>query len=241
MSQVSYYYAVIYICAVMLRLICCLGVKIDWVQCDGCELWFHLKCVGMSPSQCSDDDEYHCPTCVQAASSPPTKSRHHSKVPCSSSPVSSTHKKKASKRPDSVDPVPSSKSKSSAAKTVVTSALPVFGTAKQTVAVVTSAVSSKDSLSLSVDSSPPRTVAAGGFEAFARPGGSTKLCEFSTLAQSAARRSTTTTVSTGSTSGSKDDSNSKGKSLSTTTAGSSFTFGQYLYTPWLAKNALAPR
>ena len=203
------------------------GAKIDWVQCDGCELWYHLKCVGLKPDQCTDDDDYHCPMCarrspppVAAAPSPPAPSQLTSKLPTSSTasaPGSSAVKRKASKRPpERVDPLPNSKLKASTAKTVS----------------VTSAVSSKDSPSPSVDSNPSRTVATGGFAAFAGPGsfGGTKLFEFSTLAQNAVRRPSTTC--------SKDD--GPGKSLSATT-GSSFTFGQYLYTPWLAKSALAPR
>jgi len=103
-------------------------------------------------------------------------------------------------------------------------------------------VSSKDTLSQSVDSSPLQTVASGGgFAAFARAGnfgGGTKLFEFSTLAQNAVRRPSTTCSS----SGGRDETPAKTASGS---AGSSFTFGQYLYTPWLTKNAtknaLTPR
>jgi len=40
------------------------GSKINWVQCDGCELWYHLVCVGLTPSQVADDSyEYHCDDC----------------------------------------------------------------------------------------------------------------------------------------------------------------------------------
>jgi len=215
------------------------------VQCDGCELWYHLKCVGMTPDQCNDDDEYHCPPCVRrssppaAAPSPPAASRHTGKLPPSSSTSpsgSSGVKKKTPKRPERVDPSPNSKSKASATKTVVTSAAPLFETVKQTLAV-SSAVSSKETPSQPVDSHPVRTVATGGFAAFAGPGsfGGAKLFEFSTLAQNAAVRRPSTTCSTSS---SRDE--TPGKALSATT-GSSFSFGQYLYTPWLAKSALAPR
>ena len=42
----------------------CEGSKINWVQCDGCELWYHLVCVGLTPSQVADDSyEYHCDDC----------------------------------------------------------------------------------------------------------------------------------------------------------------------------------
>lgn len=207
----------------------CLGAKIDWVQCDGCELWYHLKCVGLTPDQCTDDDDYHCPACTRHSSLP---ARQPTKLPASAA------KRKTPKRLEAVDPPevkPERKSKVSSAKMAVTSAAPVFGAVKPA-AVVSSAVSSKDTPTQLVDSNPLRTVATGGFAAFARPGsfGNTKLFEFSTLAQNAVRRPGTIC----SASSSRDE--PSGKSLSAS-GSSSFTVGQYLYTPWLAKNALAPR
>lgn len=220
-----------------------IGAKIDWVQCDGCELWYHLKCVGLTPDQCSDDEEYHCPTCVRhslpplPAPSPPTSPRHVSKLPtlAALSVGSSAGKKKTAKRPERADPSSNSKSKAGTAKTVVVPDVPMCETVKQTVAV-SSPVSSNDTPSKSVDSDQLQTVATGGFAPFARPDsfGGAKLFEFSTLAQNAVRRPSTSC----STSSNRDS--APGKSLSATT-GSSFTFGQYLYTPWLAKSALAPR
>ena len=223
------------------------------MQCDGCELWYHLKCVGLTPDQCNDDDDYHCPACAPRRSSPPactpsqpTPPRHSGKLPSSlaSSPRSSAAKRKTSKRPEGADPLPGSKSKSGASKTVAAPAAtpvaapetPAFGTV-QLIAAVSAASASRDTPSQPVDSSPQQTVASGGgFAAFARAGnfGGTKLFEFSTLAQNAVRRPSATCSSTGG----RDE--TPGKSVSSS-AGSSFTFGQYLYTPWLAKSALAPR
>ena len=230
---------------IMRVLVCRLGAKIDWVQCDGCELWYHLKCVGLTPDQCNDNDEYHCPACSPRRSSPPastpsppTPPQHKTPSSSSSSPRASVAKRKTPKRPEGVDPSPGGKSKTSSSRTVAPSSMPAFGTLKPN-AAVSSAVLSKDTVSQSVDSSPPmQTVSSGGsgFAAFARAGnvGGTKLFEFSTLAQNAVRRPSTSCSS----SGSRDE--SLGKSVSDS-AGSSFTFGQYLYTPWLAKSALAPR
>ncbi|XP_006815984.1 LOW QUALITY PROTEIN: lysine-specific demethylase 5A [Saccoglossus kowalevskii] len=41
------------------------GDDINWVQCDGgCELWFHLVCIGLSEEQAQKDD-YICKTCTR--------------------------------------------------------------------------------------------------------------------------------------------------------------------------------
>ncbi|XP_078594728.1 lysine-specific demethylase 5A-like isoform X17 [Branchiostoma floridae x Branchiostoma japonicum] len=38
------------------------GDEVDWVQCDRCEEWFHLVCVGLK-HQPTDDEEYVCRCC----------------------------------------------------------------------------------------------------------------------------------------------------------------------------------
>lgn len=40
-----------------------LGDEVDWVQCDKCELWFHLTCLGLSKRDVSADDDFVCRTC----------------------------------------------------------------------------------------------------------------------------------------------------------------------------------
>jgi hypothetical protein len=42
---------------------CFAGREVDWVQCDNCQLWFHLICVGLSKTDVSDDKDYICRTC----------------------------------------------------------------------------------------------------------------------------------------------------------------------------------
>ncbi len=37
--------------------------QVDWVQCDGCELWFHLYCIGLKPEQVSEDEDFLCKNC----------------------------------------------------------------------------------------------------------------------------------------------------------------------------------
>ena len=37
--------------------------KVHWVQCDGCELWFHLYCIGLKPEQVSEDEDFICKAC----------------------------------------------------------------------------------------------------------------------------------------------------------------------------------
>ena len=37
--------------------------KVDWVQCDKCELWYHLVCIGLTMERVSDDREFICGKC----------------------------------------------------------------------------------------------------------------------------------------------------------------------------------
>ena len=37
--------------------------EVSWVQCDRCELWFHMKCIGVNEQDFTDDDEYICTRC----------------------------------------------------------------------------------------------------------------------------------------------------------------------------------
>ncbi|XP_067685038.1 lysine-specific demethylase 5A-like isoform X3 [Haliotis asinina] len=41
------------------------GEEVNWVQCDSCEKWFHLLCVGLGKEEVSEDEEYVCFQCVQ--------------------------------------------------------------------------------------------------------------------------------------------------------------------------------
>ena len=40
-----------------------LGEEVEWVQCDTCENWYHLVCVGISAHEANSADEYVCPYC----------------------------------------------------------------------------------------------------------------------------------------------------------------------------------
>ena len=35
----------------------------NWVQCDRCEEWYHLLCVGLSSEEVTEDEEYECFKC----------------------------------------------------------------------------------------------------------------------------------------------------------------------------------
>ena len=35
-----------------------------FVQCDGCDQWFHTKCHGISPQQADEMEEYFCQDCA---------------------------------------------------------------------------------------------------------------------------------------------------------------------------------
>lgn len=39
------------------------GKQVHWVQCDGCQLWFHLYCIGLKPAQISEEEDFMCRTC----------------------------------------------------------------------------------------------------------------------------------------------------------------------------------
>jgi len=39
------------------------GKDIHWVQCDGCELWLHLNCIGLRPSDVTEDEDFICRDC----------------------------------------------------------------------------------------------------------------------------------------------------------------------------------
>ena len=40
------------------------GQNVDWVQCDGCEGWFHYVCVGLKTGDVHEDEEYMCLRCT---------------------------------------------------------------------------------------------------------------------------------------------------------------------------------
>merc|ERR1712066_196698 len=39
------------------------GKEVHWVQCDGCELWLHLNCIGLRPHDVSEDEDFICRDC----------------------------------------------------------------------------------------------------------------------------------------------------------------------------------
>lgn len=44
--------------------------EVDWVQCDGgCELWFHLFCVGLDKRDVKEDEDFICRVCQNRGSS----------------------------------------------------------------------------------------------------------------------------------------------------------------------------
>lgn len=57
------------------------GDEVGWVQCDTCEKWYHLACVGLSPEKAEAMDSYNCKTCTGEGSS--TNSAVGTPVPAS--------------------------------------------------------------------------------------------------------------------------------------------------------------
>ncbi|KAL5014006.1 hypothetical protein ScPMuIL_008276 [Solemya velum] len=46
-----------------------IGDEVNWVQCDRCEEWFHLLCVGLGDDEITEDEEYECFRCKQGVQS----------------------------------------------------------------------------------------------------------------------------------------------------------------------------
>lgn len=42
----------------------------NWVQCDRCELWFHLLCVGLAADEVSENEDYVCFQCQKSVRPP---------------------------------------------------------------------------------------------------------------------------------------------------------------------------
>ena len=40
-----------------------LVLQVHWVQCDKCELWYHLYCIGLKPHDIKEDEDFICKFC----------------------------------------------------------------------------------------------------------------------------------------------------------------------------------
>lgn len=40
------------------------GDEVDWIQCDSCQLWFHLVCIGLSSEKAEALDSFKCSLCT---------------------------------------------------------------------------------------------------------------------------------------------------------------------------------
>jgi len=40
------------------------GPHVYWVQCDTCDLWYHMACIGLEQSQVSEEEDFNCRNCV---------------------------------------------------------------------------------------------------------------------------------------------------------------------------------
>lgn len=60
-----------------------LGEEVEWVQCDTCENWYHVVCVGISAQEASCADEYVCPYCKPKNNikEEPTDAKSESDIP----------------------------------------------------------------------------------------------------------------------------------------------------------------
>uniref|UniRef100_A0A1B6DAW0 [histone H3]-trimethyl-L-lysine(4) demethylase n=1 Tax=Clastoptera arizonana TaxID=38151 RepID=A0A1B6DAW0_9HEMI len=40
------------------------GHEVDWIQCDGgCDMWFHMECLGLDKNDINEDEDYICQQC----------------------------------------------------------------------------------------------------------------------------------------------------------------------------------
>ena len=39
------------------------SLQVHWVQCDKCELWYHLFCIGLKPHDIKEDEDFVCKNC----------------------------------------------------------------------------------------------------------------------------------------------------------------------------------
>ena len=80
-----------------------IGEEVGWVQCDVCERWYHVACVGLTPERAEAMDSYNCRHCLtetggsstNSAAGTPTAASPESEnidvdgtTPCASSPSS---------------------------------------------------------------------------------------------------------------------------------------------------------
>ena len=44
-------------------------LQIDWIQCNNCELWFHMDCIGVDPELVKINEDFICKNCTSTRSS----------------------------------------------------------------------------------------------------------------------------------------------------------------------------
>ncbi|XP_046406090.1 lysine-specific demethylase 5A isoform X2 [Ischnura elegans] len=57
------------------------GRELLWVQCDACNAWYHLHCIGMKKEQLQPDQDFMCPSCQGAAGCSEGPQRNLRKIP----------------------------------------------------------------------------------------------------------------------------------------------------------------
>lgn len=53
------------------------GKQVHWVQCDKCELWYHLFCIGLKPHDIKEDEDFVCKYCKVDTSDGRSKKRQN--------------------------------------------------------------------------------------------------------------------------------------------------------------------
>ena len=61
--------------------------EIHWIQCDNCEKWFHMDCIGMKPGQIPDEQVWKCKRCRKIITNPIDLMKKSPKSPVKSSEI----------------------------------------------------------------------------------------------------------------------------------------------------------
>ena len=62
-TKVIYFRDTVFLIKITKRNVTVAGDEVNWVQCDTCEQWFHLLCVGLAEDEVAGNEDYMCFIC----------------------------------------------------------------------------------------------------------------------------------------------------------------------------------
>ena len=63
LTKVIYFCDIVFMIRITKRNVTVVGDEVNWVQCDTCEQWFHLLCVGLAEDEVAGNEDYMCFIC----------------------------------------------------------------------------------------------------------------------------------------------------------------------------------